>query len=355
MTVTPTADEQAIREVASRLFAGRAPLAKQHELAGRGAVELPRELFAKLGELDFFTQSLPEAAGGLGLSTLTSGLILEAAGRELVPGPLVDHFVALRISSGSEEAGDLARGDQLAAVAFPAPGARSGVRLDPASGTVSGEVSGLAFGDLVDLWVVPVSPATGGAGHVAIGASDSTGVEVARDEPSVDPLWCSASGRLSDVRPVAVLALSSETLDAHVAYGSILAAAYAVGASARLLDDTVTYAKDRRQFGRAIGSFQAVKHHLADARIDLLHTRSLVYRALDDDASAHQRRVARLAADGCYRLVAGKALQVHGGIGFTAESPVHLFVKNAQRLRAWPVPAAVDRERLRAALGLDRS
>ena len=116
--------------------------------------------------------------------------------------------------------------------------------------------------------------------------------------------------------------------------GALLAAEQ-VGVARRMLDATVAYAKERLQFGRAIGSFQAVKHRCADMLVALEHARSTAYHAawavadpsLDDPVLAVAIAQAT-CSQACYR-VAADAIQMHGGIGFTWEHPAHLYYKRA--------------------------
>ena len=122
--------------------------------------------------------------------------------------------------------------------------------------------------------------------------------------------------------------------------GALGTAAQLVGLARRMIDMTVEYAKERRQFGVPIGSFQAVKHHLADARIALEFARPLVYQAawsLDEgepDAPVHVSMAKATAGDAA--LLAGRtALQCHGAIGYSYEHDLHLFMK-----RAWALAAA---------------
>ncbi|MSO78623.1 MAG: acyl-CoA dehydrogenase [Acidimicrobiia bacterium] len=122
--------------------------------------------------------------------------------------------------------------------------------------------------------------------------------------------------------------------------GALGTAAQLIGLTRRMLDMTVAYVSDRNQFGVPVGSFQAVKHHLADARIALEFARPLVYRAAwsmseeDPDASVHVS-MAKAAAGDAANLTAAKALQCHGAIGYSYEYDLHLFMK-----RAWALAAA---------------
>ena len=137
----------------------------------------------------------------------------------------------------------------------------------------------------------------------------------------------------------------------------IIARAQLVGVSRRLLDLTVGYVAERRQFGVPIGSQQAVKHHLADAALQLQFAAPAVYRAAwslstgDANASRDVSMAKAMASDAA-RLVGRKALQVHGAIGYTVEYDLHLYFKRAEALaRSWG-DAAWHRSRVADALGI---
>jgi len=143
----------------------------------------------------------------------------------------------------------------------------------------------------------------------------------------------------------------------HAAFdrGALGTAAQLVGLARRMLDLTVEYAKERKQFGVPIGSFQAVKHHLADSRIAIEFARPLVYRAAwsvtegDPDASTHVSMAKALASDAAV-LTASQALQCHGAIGYSYEYDLHLFMKRAWALAATWGDAAWHRARVGRAI-----
>ena len=134
-----------------------------------------------------------------------------------------------------------------------------------------------------------------------------------------------------------------------------LASAEMLGAADRVLSMTVEYAKDRVQFGKPIGSFQAVKHMLADALVDVEGMRSTVYYAAwcaaagDPDRSLAASMAKAWCSDASRRVMAA-GLQVHGGIGFTWEHDMHLFVKRAQLDQVSFGDAAFHRDRIAAML-----
>jgi alkylation response protein AidB-like acyl-CoA dehydrogenase len=122
--------------------------------------------------------------------------------------------------------------------------------------------------------------------------------------------------------------------------GVVGTAAQQCGLAQRMLDMTAEYAKERKQFGVPIGSFQAVKHHLADARVALEFARPLVYRAAATLDPVHAS-MAKAKADDAALLTARAALQCHGAIGYTTEYDLHLYMK-----RAWVLARAMGDGRL---------
>jgi alkylation response protein AidB-like acyl-CoA dehydrogenase len=133
--------------------------------------------------------------------------------------------------------------------------------------------------------------------------------------------------------------------------GAMAYAAELLGGAQRLLDLSVEYAKDRVQFDKPIGSFQAVKHRLADMLVDVEGMRSAVYYAAWCIAASHPEAsvaasTAKAWCSDASKRVAGSALQVHGGIGFTWEHDVHLFLKRAQLDQLAFGDAVVHRTRL---------
>jgi len=339
VTVLPNEDEREISDVVTRFFRERTPLSGQLA-AAQGEVTLPRALYRELASLDILSLALPGGAEALGLTPLISGLIAEAGGRELVPGPWLDQLIAVRALGADEKlAAPLVSAEQIAAVAFHAD-------LSTESGSASGMVRGLRFGDRVDRWVVLTENA------IIVVNPAGPGVAEVEWEASIDPLWQSVTATLDSAPVLAHVQLDADERDALLGYARGVTAAWSVGAGLRLLEDGVAYVNERNQFGRPVGSFQAVKHRATNAYVALLHAQCLARRALATESS-HDARVARVASDRAYRFVSEQVLQLYGAIGFTAELPVHLFLKNAQQLRAWPTHVDGDLRYVREHLRLD--
>ena len=239
-------------------------------------------LWDKLVDMGVVGMLAPEANGGLGLTMVDLVLILEETGRYALPEPIVE----------------------TAAFGVPFLG-----RVDL---TLTSDHTHVPWADTSDVIVT------------AAGRFERGEVElVAR--PSVD-----GSRRLFDVRGTAA-PVDGDALFAAFNRGTVGAAAQQCGLAQRMLDLTAEYTKDRRQFGVPIGSFQAVKHHLANARIALEFARPLVYRAAATGDPVHAS-MAKSKADDAALTTAKAALQCHGAIGYTTEYDLHLYMKRAWAL-----------------------
>jgi alkylation response protein AidB-like acyl-CoA dehydrogenase len=316
-------DQRELAEGIRAMVAGRLPL--EHLRAREGDVRaISDEDWAALGETGVFSLTLPEPVG-TGLTMAEAVIVFEELGRALVPGPLVGTFLAAR--------------------AGPVEGAAEGraqVGVYDSCGGDGGGGPGLVLvehlGSLDALLVV----AAGGDGSAQLLAPAPTAGAVRVDAPldPLTPLW-----RL-DTLPAGELVADDGSLFRD---GALLTAALQVGHAGEALDLAVAYAKDRQQFGTPIGSFQAIKHMCADMLVRAEVARCAVHAAacLADQADVVE---AEAAATGCTpaalldRAVGGaklladeaaignarSAIQVHGGMGFTWEVPLHLHLKRAR-------------------------
>ncbi|MFD7441769.1 acyl-CoA dehydrogenase family protein [Streptomyces sp. NPDC059909] len=259
----------------------------------RSAVDDPvldRALWRELGEAGFFALRLPEAEGGVGLGLPEAVLAFEEAGRVLLPGPLV----ATQLAAGS------------------VPGAATGETVVTA-----------ADGGLV-IWLEEADEVLG----------DVTGAVAVR---SVDPL-------------TPLHRLPGDGDDREPDQDAVLlTAAEQAGSAARTTELAVRYAKEREQFGRPIGGFQAVKHLCAQMLVRAELARTAVYAAAVT-ADPVEIAGAKLLADEAAVRCARDCLQVHGGMGFTWEADVHLHLKRAWvRAQLWQSTARAE-EALASAL-----
>lgn len=276
-----------------------------------------RTLWSLLAELGVTALAVPDDAGGLGAGPVDLVVAAECLGRWCVPGPVAESIaVAPVLLAGDRRRAALAGGELIAAVAMPPTVPRA---LDA------------DFADLVLL------ARDGTVGDTTPGCSHE----------SVDP-----SRRLFDVTPSGPV-WNADVARAHE-YGALFTAAQLIGAGRAMLAMSVDYAGTRTQFGRVIGSYQAIKHKLADVHIALELTRPLVFGAalsLAEHSPDTVRDVsaAKAAASDAALLAARAALQTHGAIGYTAECDLSHFLLRVQALHsAWGNPTAHRRRVLEA-------
>jgi alkylation response protein AidB-like acyl-CoA dehydrogenase len=281
-----------------------------------------RKVWAQLADLGVTALIIPEKFDGIDAHPVDLAVAAERLGRWCVPGPVTESIaVAPVLLADDERSAALASGELIATVALPPQVPRA----------VDADTAGLIL----------LATQNEGAGQVG----DAT---AGKQVESVDP-----SRKLFDVNA------SGEGKAADVArayeFGVLATAAQLVGAGQALLDMSVEYAKQRSQFGKVIGTYQAIKHKLADVHIALELARPLVYGAalsLADQSADTARDVsaAKVAASDAALLAARSALQKHGAIGFTQEHDMSLWLLRVQALRsAWGDPA-LHRRRLLEAL-----
>jgi len=274
-----------------------------------GSPDAGRSLWKSLSEAGVFALALPEASGGVGLLPVELVTAFRVLGAYGVPGPYVETVAASVLLGPSPLASEwlprIAEGDALVSLALP-------------------EVPYALDADVADLVLV------------ANQADARLGLPGAAHE-SIDP-----ARRLFSPAPGEVV--SSGDSGAAYNLGVLLCAAQLSGLGDRLLSLTVEYAKTRQQFGKPIGEFQAVKHHLADAYVALEHARPLLYGAALSHGSpdfARDVSAAKAATSEAAYFASRVALQVHGAIGYTDEYDPTLLIRKARALRgAWGSPSA---------------
>ena len=342
-------DEQAmIAETARAFFAERATSARTRAaMAGDG---IDHALWAAFcGGLGLGGVALPEAHGGSGLGMVEFCAVAEAAGAQVAALPLLGLATAGQaIAAGGSDAQRaewlprLIAGEVIAAAQVMAS-----LRVE--QDRLTGSVQFVPHGAAASLFVFAVQSAAW------IVRADAPGVSV------------TAQTTMDQTRPFARIDLDSAEAEpladgaaavrALRAGGWLCLAAEALGGAQAALDRTVAYARERVQFGRPIGSFQAYKHRLADMMVAIEQARSAVYwAACAHDEAAPDAMLALHAAksfcaDTCFKC-AGDMIQLHGGIGFTWEHDAHLFFKRARSIQTMLGDGAWHREQVAAmALG----
>ncbi|MEW5686972.1 MAG: acyl-CoA dehydrogenase family protein [Pseudomonadota bacterium] len=323
-------DQVLLQDSLKRALADLSPLDRVRKYADGGETHAP-DIWAGLADLGLPGLIVPEEHGGLGLGLLEAALAAEALGRAVAPTPFLSTAVlaplALRLAGDGDVQRDLlpkiAAGELTfgAAIAEPIAGARDDAGVTSTGGALTGKA--LFALDVAGADRLLVADRSGGL-HVARAAS---GVEAM---PSID-----ATRPLSELRfdgAAAQALASNQALDRLRDAAWVLLAADTLGAAQAMLDTAVAYAKERKQFGRTIGSFQAVKHLCAEMAAEIEPARALVWYAAyafdhaPDEASlmaAHAK--AHLSEIG--RFVARTATEVHGGIGMTDLLGQHYWFK----------------------------
>ncbi len=344
MDFAPSTEEIALRDTARDLLAKRWSKGAARDALDRGPAFIPEDVWRELCDLGWVGIAVPESAGGGGAGIVTAAVLAEEAGRALLPGPLLSTLAASVAAAwgGAESAllADLAAGRLRATLAVDEPGVGFGpgtvttvAAAGPGGVTLTGNKALVPDAAESDLILVAAQP--------AYGAYGATLFVVRRDAPGVDivPLRRIDGQSLADVHLQDVCAeplRSSDTgLGAAYDAATVLLAADLLGTACGALDTTVEYARQRVQFGHPIGTFQAVSHRLADACVQVEIARGLVYGAalaLDEQRSDAGRLVSAAKAwtSDAAIFTAEAALQVHGGIGYTWEADVHLFLRRAR-------------------------
>lgn len=284
---------------------------------------------------------VPEDRGGQGATHREAAVVLEELGRAVAPVPYLTSAVVatealLACADGGEVLASLASARRIGALAVPlhaAPGAFfPAVRA--ADGVLHGELTGIADADAADVLLVPADD--GGlyaveADAVGVTVTGQTSLDLTRPLARV-ALEGAPGHRVGDAGPAVRRALRA---------GAGLLASEQLGLAEWSLAETVRYLKDRRQFNRPVGGFQALKHRLAQLWLEVVNLRAAARNAADalaadpaaagDDADAAVAvAVAQAYAGQVAVHAAEEALQLHGGIGMTWEHPVHLYLKRAK-------------------------
>ncbi|MDA5285784.1 acyl-CoA dehydrogenase family protein [Streptomyces sp. Isolate_45] len=315
--------------------------------------------------------AVPAEYGGLGCGPAETGVVMAELGRALSPVPYLGSAVltvGALLAAGDRRACEehlpgLAEGSAVGALAWAEEPEGGGGR----GSWEAADLRARAESDGRSGWLL-----TGVKRYVPAGpAEPSLVLAFARDgdtgrlglyELTAAPAGFTVRSTMDPTRPLAELTLDRTPARLLSAHGEAVLdrvrdeacaalAAEQAGAAGRALEVTVRYAKDRRQFGRPIGSFQAVKHRLADMHTAVETSRALALAAAAAGAPPELAAAARSACSQAYAYVAGEMIQLHGGIGITWEHEAHAFFKRAHGSgQLFGAPGA-HRERLAAMLG----
>ena len=344
-----TLEQQDLRQTVASYFADRYPLRATRDLIDSGTA-LDRDAWVRLAsELGVQGLGIPEAYGGLGYGLAEQAVVFEEAGAALVPAPLLG-TVALAATAvlAADDAGaakellpGLADGSVTAALAmteddggWDVEGTALRAERRPHGGVaLTGHKNYVVDGACADLLLV-VGRGDAGLGLYAV---DPHGDGVTRSALATLDLtrgqarftFSGAAGRL-----VGVAGAGVATIAATMDVAATLLACEQVGVARRCLETAVEYAGMRVQFGRPIGSFQAVKHRCANMLIAVESARSAAYAAVESATAAPSEfpvaaAMAKVVASEAAVSCAAAAIQIHGGIGFTWEHDAHLYYRRA--------------------------
>ena len=358
-------DQRLMQESLHGLLAERQDMAAARRVADGAGFD--QALWAALAEAGVFAVPVPEAQGGLGLGPVDTVLLLEEFGWALVPAPAAETLLAAmllaRCGTPAQQARFLPRiaaGSLRATLALAEPGGGFGVeevalaaRRRPGGWALSGRKA--LVPQAAEAELVLLVARFGDEGRLGLALCPAAAPGLARRRHA--SLDLSSRHHLLDFAEVEIGAeevLGGTPEPAHAALlfdlGAAAAAAQQAGIAARLLDEAVGYAKQRVQFGQPIGGFQAIKHKCADMATAVEGARAAAYHAalaLAEGGTdvARAVSVAKAFCGDAARLVCREALQIHGGIGFTWELGLHLWVRRAKALELSFGDTAWHRER----------
>ncbi|MGW0039214.1 acyl-CoA dehydrogenase family protein [Gordonia sp. NPDC003376] len=330
-------DREALRDsVAGLLDQRSAPAAVRAAMSAPGRIDAPlwQTLCTEIGVAALL---IPEEFDGAGATVAETGVVLEETGASLSPVPVYSSAIAATaiLATGDTDAAQrllpgIASGGDSVALCWAGPDGWASPGVTAEAGLLSGTAHYVIDGESADHLVVLAGTSSGLTVHDV--DAHAEGITVT-PRPVVDPTRPLASITFDDVAATTITA-KADTEDTLRTAAWALLSAEQVGGAARALDLTVQYTKERSQFGRPIGSFQALKHRMADLYTLVETSRSISRAALDAVATgaADAPELAAAAHVYCsesFATVAGEAIQLHGGIGITWEHDIQLYFKRA--------------------------
>jgi alkylation response protein AidB-like acyl-CoA dehydrogenase len=321
MDLIPSPEQDEIAAAAAVVLERRAPLSALRSLDGRASSVDP-DSWKAYGELGLFGIGLAEELGGVGYGLAEEAMVFREIGRILAPGPFIGSTLGARLAAAHEPglARSILSGETVVALAEP----RGPVKL--ARRSITADV------DVIDgvgaTHAVAVTPQ--GAVLFALGDLELT------IEPCIDLGVRLGRARLEATPVLAEIPSGPGDLSQR---GSVLAAAVLVGISEASRDMAVSFAKDRIQFGKPIGTYQAIKHRAADMAVRAeLATSQLFFAAISVDEvrpdAAFQTSAAKLVATRAALENTAANVQIHGGMGYTYECNAHLYVTRTHILES---------------------
>jgi len=369
MTFTITEEQLELAGSVAAFLDKRSPESEVRRLMEDGGAPDPAVWAQMSGQLGLPGLIVPEQYGGGGFGFLDFALVAERTGAALLVAPLLSTVTAasaVMLSTDEDLKSDylpgLASGEQISTLAVAEESgswdiAATKATVDEGADgqmTVSGVKMYVTDGQQADIFIVSARSPLGSVGLYVVEANSPSVTVTALN--TLDMTRPQARVEFDSV-PTRPLTDDAAVIERAMATAAIMLAAEQVGGAQRCLDMAVEYAKIRVQFGRPIGSFQAIKHKCADMLLDVESARSAAYYAasvLDDDSESPliAAALAKAHCSSAYTRVAAENIQIHGGIGFTWEHPAHLYFKRAKTSEILFGDPAWQRERLAAFVGI---
>jgi alkylation response protein AidB-like acyl-CoA dehydrogenase len=328
-----TDEQQMLRDLASKWLADKAESDRVRELMQTDAGFDDAE-WAELAGMGWLALPVPEELGGAGMGWSEVGVVAEEMGRRLLCAPWLSSAVLataalLEVGGPDAEAllGSLAAGERRATLAHRTDAAD--VSLE--DGALSGTARFVLDGATADVLLIPVA-ADGATALVAVDAAEVTATAM----PVLDLTRKQAEVTFDGASTTLLSTDARAALDRAVTIAAVVLANEQVGGAQEVLEMSVEYGRSRKQFGRAIGSYQALKHRMAETLKEVEAAKSAAYhalRTLDTDDAEETLVSSAIAVSYCgevYERAAGHNIQNHGGIGFTWEHDAHLYFKRAK-------------------------
>jgi alkylation response protein AidB-like acyl-CoA dehydrogenase len=347
ITFALTDEQQMLRDTTRSFLQDGAPAAIVREVTERPE-GFDRDLWKAGADLGWHGLAIPERYGGLGFGFPELSIVLEELGRALFPGPFLSTVVMaanMLLLAGSEQQKldvlpRIASGDLIVTLAlFDTPHGTSAndvtLTAREASGSwmLDGAKHHVPYGHAADMLLVAARTGENELGLFLV--SGDTGGITANPIPTLDMTRRQAEVTFNNVQADARLhAFDPDTIDRVLLLGNVALAIEQVGGAQWCLETSVEHAKTRYQFGRAVGSFQAVKHKCADMLVSVEHAKSAAYWAArnvdDEDETRIASPTAKITSSAAYLFAAGETIQILGGTGFTWEHDAHLYLKRAK-------------------------
>ncbi|MGH8978545.1 MAG: acyl-CoA dehydrogenase family protein [Acidimicrobiia bacterium] len=369
-----TDEQEDLREAIRAVLVKESPVSLAREVVEQDT--RPDAAWATFVALGWPSLTVPQSDGGVGRGPIEAAILAEELGRQITPGPLLS-TVTQFVPAVREAATPAQRARWLGAVAAgECSGSLAIVEangsFDPAATTVSlrrdgdevvleGDKRYVIEGDSVAELVVVARDATAAddgvrAVVVPVAAAQASRVHAFDGTRRLAHVRFEGA-RVPDERILGAGGSATPAIARAVEEATVALAMEMVGTAQAIYDVTLEYAKQRVQFGVPIGSFQATKHKIADILIALERARSTGYFAAltlaeDDERRTVAASVAKAAAGDCRRLLAKEGIQIHGGIGYTWEHDMHLYVKRIMSSEQLFGTSSWHRARLADALGM---